>query len=367
MWSPNLPLHAYTYGVANGPKELSVISKTLDIAIKKLVPQEYYDMMSTFEHDGNIPWHAVMPKAIYMQRLKRLFSSLWDAVDAISDGYGMTLLEQGFFFSRLMPAKINKAKYAKYANGEKNLSVLYTLQTFKTPSYYASVPQYSNDTTTGRLKIKSGPDILRLKKEYRDVITSTHEGGSIVYVDFVSLEPRLAAFMAGRTPKQDIYADIATNILHDKIDRKTAKLATISALYGASANTLKGILGANVSTFDILRNVKRYFDVDDRTNELACQLEEYEYIENYYGKKIVPNKESAIFNNYVQSSAVDVAIIGFNIFLRDLDVRPLFILHDALVLDVKKEVLPLVQAKVGLGIEIDKFGNFPIEMTYVTG
>jgi ABC-type microcin C transport system duplicated ATPase subunit YejF len=63
-----------------------------------------------------------------------------------------------------------------------------------------------------------------------------------------------------------------------------------------------------------------------------------------------------LINHYVQSTAVDISLQGFlNIlqFLKEmdrlLDIVPLFILHDAIILDVNENAFTLLNALCKIG------------------
>lgn len=63
---------------------------------------------------------------------------------------------------------------------------------------------------------------------------------------------------------------------------------------------------------------------------------------NRFGRplQVDPEAKNLFVNTYVQSTGVDVAMIGFNSIIEKLGkegVRPLFVLHDALILDVKSD------------------------------
>ena len=75
-------------------------------------------------------------------------------------------------------------------------------------------------------------------------------------------------------------------------------------------------------------------------------------------------------NNYIQSTAVDVCLLYFSDLCNNIDLNsavPLYIIHDALLLDVKKEYFDKFNNIISLGYENDKLGNFPIELTKING
>ena len=66
---------------------------------------------------------------------------------------------------------------------------------------------------------------------------------------------------------------------------------------------------------------------------------------NYFGRpirNIDENKSNVIVNNYIQSSAVDIALTYFYELVINLNLEkavPLFIIHDAFVFDVKQSYI----------------------------
>ena len=79
-------------------------------------------------------------------------------------------------------------------------------------------------------------------------------------------------------------------------------------------------------------------------------IKEYEanqrqFILSFYGRYLDTReaKPYMLLNYFIQSTAVDVALYGFRNFLRAISgnplILPLFILHDALVLDVHNSAL----------------------------
>lgn len=80
-------------------------------------------------------------------------------------------------------------------------------------------------------------------------------------------------------------------------------------------------------------------------------------------------------NHYVQSTAVDVAMLGFlNIleYVEELgkqeDIVPIFILHDALILDIHKNSFSLINGLCKLGsIDIKQLESTPFYMSVDKG
>jgi len=215
------------------------------------------------------------------------------------------------------------------------------------------------------MKIKSGPNILLLPKKLRDIVTSRFgKNGNIWYLDYVSLEPRVALaikqiLMASeKTPlPMDIYAlALKTLKLSNEISRETIKQIVLSQLYGQSKSTIIETLEKyNVRDPDeVVEMVNDFFGIDTLRQFIlqGYQKTSGTFLRTFYGRHLTPEdgKPHALLNYYVQSTAVDIALLGFAKILEKLSetkkafdiIVPIFILHDALILDVHKDVEHLI-------------------------
>ena len=91
-----------------------------------------------------------------------------------------------------------------------------------------------------------------MKKSDRVVFKSKHPGGKIVEIDISSAEPRVALSLFGKVVDGDVYEDVIKKA-GVKITRADAKVATLSALYGASHHSLKSKMS---NPKDAIRNTK---------------------------------------------------------------------------------------------------------------
>ena len=89
---------------------------------------------------------------------------------------------------------------------------------------------------------------------------------------------------------------------------------------------------------------------------------------NFFGRPILNVKETnerKILNNYIQSTAVDIALNYFSCLIDQVDnekALPLFIIHDAIVFDVSKEYEAQFNDIISKNC-INKIGKFPLEIT----
>lgn len=252
---------------------------------------------------------------------------------------------------------------------------------------------------TGRSSYVSGPNLGHLQKEFRNIITSRFgEDGNVWYLDYTSLEPRVLLYLSQAldadmynslnlvqnntlpicvwSPNNDVSSEkeegqkisknssheysknwdgdiyknfVEKNKLTDKgIPRHVIKTAIISVLYGQSQKNFEDSLKQYISDPDELyEGVEEFFKVRQIKQLLVAQLESSDgiHLTNYYGRPVYPDnaKAYALVNYYIQSTAVDVAMFGFQNVIngiaqlkRQEHIIPIFLLHDAIILDVHK-------------------------------
>lgn len=338
------------------------------------------------QHLDDIDWWKVMGFKRYISSLQSLATNIEQYLSEFNIEYWNDVYSRILYnlFEEIDNAVIDKELYNRYRS-EANASQMEILETFKPDEYgYAERVIYSGtETKTGRLKVTDGPNILHLKKEYRDMIISSHgDKGKIVYLDYSSLEPRILLCVSnpsliGSLP-QDIYSKMLSDLnLSEKIPRTVAKTAILSALYGQKEeNTIKTLSNYIGSAEDFLNLVNDYFGIEKLKEKLAGDLLKTHgrYILNYYGRPIFceDTKPYALLNYYVQSTAVDVAMLGFlNIVSRLKEhkltdkIRPIFILHDALFLDIHEDayhIIPKIEKLGSTGIKGFKNVDFWLRM-----
>ena len=190
-------------------------------------------------------------------------------------------------------------------------------------------------TVTGRLTVESGPQILTTHKSVRRCITSSFEDGSIFEIDFKSIEPRLAMVTAGIDPPDDVYQELLNEF--PQLGRKNAKLVTLTALYGGQANRITETIGDISVARKAVAFVRSHFRVD-KMDRMLEKMSEDDLVRNVLGRPLrEATKNPRIrVNHYLQSSAAEVSILIFKQIcdLMGEAVRPLFVVHDALIFDV---------------------------------
>lgn len=296
-----------------------------------------------------VPWSKVMPEAEHRAFVRRLINEASEAMATISrDYYASTWVPGSAILRCLEPATVDIERLETYtSNAGLNTDAL---KGFK-PTSASEAQAITYDrlaTRTGRLTVASGPGILTLKREHRDVIVPTDPGGAIVYVDFAALEARIILYEGGKDcPERDMYGALARDLFCGSASRDQVKGAVISELYGSGKGALGERLGISGKDLDdFVTKVRSYFSTGLLKKRLKDEFIKLGHIHNHHGRRVPVDEplDHLFLNYYAQSTGVDVSLLGFSSLwthtLRHMSgVRPLFVLHDALVLDVPREHL----------------------------
>jgi hypothetical protein len=252
-----------------------------------------------------------------------------------------TWVTGGRLLKSLVRSRVDRARCTALIDaGEGNVRALATF--LPQDDGYARLPVYDRfKSVTGRLSIVSGPDILTLKREHRNVLVPSDRDMSLLYVDFAALEARVVLYEAGgHCERDDLYEELGREI---GFPRDAVKHAVISMLYGSSQEslreTLTGMSSEELSVF--IKRVKTVFGVKELLTRVKKRFLDEGFVFNRYGRpiKIEQPQDRLLVNYYAQSTGVDVSLLGFHSLLKTfedkgLGVRPLFLLHDALVIEV---------------------------------
>lgn len=280
--------------------------------------------------------------------------------------YINTFKKNQIIFENLNKAKINLISYRVFKELEKNETILSNLLSFKPTNGFADKAMYNQTSTvSGRLTDMSGcPKILTLPSRCRKIFESRWQrDGELLYVDFKNLEPRVIRKINGKEAGDDIYTEISKS-LDFEVDRVIIKRGIISTLYGSSSQ----IKGLSKDRSDlVLNSTKEYFDLNNILekasiiNDIGCR-------NNYFGRpiwNIEETKENKLINNYIQSTAVDIALSYFSELCLKINLelcKPIFIIHDALILDVHNDYINDIMNILSKGYNCEKLGHFPVEI-----
>ena len=352
-WTSNIPMNSWHLSgkiKLYSDRCLDTLLRLNGIDLDINPPKKYVAAMMHFMSGSNvpIPWSQVMPDKAYRAFVKNLINQVTElSASFIENYYVNTWVPQSIVLRSLQRSKVTKTRFNEVLTESGMNSRV--IESFRPDdSGYASPVAYDRfGTRTGRLTIQSGPSILTLKKEYRDMLCSSFEGGKIAYIDFAALEARVLLYEAGGECNDvDMYSYISRELFGGNASRKAIKGAVISELYGSSKAALGVVLGIKGKELDdFVSKVKDFFKTSDLRKRLKDQFLKHGYITNRYGRR-VPIEEPLdhiFINSYAQSTGVDVSLLGFSKVVDSLSgcsgIRPLFVLHDALILDVSPECL----------------------------
>ena len=376
-WHRDIPPDAYVFGEYYHNSSLDIIMKFL-----KIDPPMIYDNshIKTFKELGyqdlsEIPWHHILPARKFYGALQDIIERCQEALESLEDSSYCTILQKEHaFLVGLSRASIDKKRLSMYTAEEGNPTVLKTLSGFR-PMDDGMCHQTRYDqlsTATGRLTVTEGPRILTLSKKYRDIIAPSTPAGIICQIDFVSLEPRVARKLSGKADAPDIYIDICKNVFESRLSRDEAKLAVLCALYGVSSRRLSNMLHADLRASSVIRKIHEYFGTFALLRNLNQQVKSTGHISNFFGRELmVENRaDHVMLSHFIQSTAVDVALLGFhdlNTKLKErcTSFRGLFVVHDALVVDIDKDDYKDFENVVNEGIDVEELGNFPLSIDVI--
>ena len=376
-WLSVIPDNAWIYGDINAIKSLDALLDFFNIDRPVIGNQQHIKSFRAIvpEQQCTIPWHAVLPSKQFQESLALLISTLQNALSCLSNSdYGKTFLDERTFLMNLSRASIDVPLLRTYINEEKNVTVKNTLATFRPDqSGDAACTRYNQSATlTGRLTVSSGPHILTLPKKYRDVIKSCHRGGKIVQVDFVSLEPRVARHVSGAESDFDVYTQLSTELFDSRLTREQAKIAVLCALYGVSSRRLSKMLGSSFNARTVISEIKDFFGVFDLLKDIQKNIAASSTFYNWFGREINPDRsdDGALINYYIQSTACDVALLGFiNLYKKiqksKISAKPIFVIHDALILDIGADDEDPLRELLGEGVVIPTLGSFPASLSVI--
>lgn len=355
-WSDSVPRGSWHL---SGDLKTSPTAKCLDTLMRLVnnpppqLPPQFIKAMSTLvtgSHEGHIMWQHVVPQGVFQNYFKNIVRETSSLFPTLPLDYYETVWAAGSrLLGSLKPAKVDPARWAQLAETQQNSQVIESFRPGKT-GYARQVTYNRFGTRTGRLTVEDGPGILTLKKDNRDMLRSSFPGGCVCSLDFRALEVRIVLAEAGTASSHDdIYDDIATSQFGGAIPRDVVKVAVISELYGISRSALVARLQVSDSKVDAFINViRQHFKLAELRARLKEELHTNGRLRSRFGRPLFLDEghDNLLINTYAQASGVDVAMLGFDSVVRQLGsegVRPLFILHDALILDVHPDKLNEVQ------------------------
>jgi len=352
-WAKKVPRDAWHLSGDIKEDDERCLDTVLRLAGKQLSldpPERFVKAMSTLSGSlggMDVPWSRVLPNWEHQAFIRRLVGELQGIMPSLPLDYFETVWCAGnAVLGSLQQAAVDrKAWQALVSTGAGNVPAL---QSFEPgPDSLASRVRYNRfKTLTGRLVVEGGPQVLTLKRSHRGMLRSVYgDKGTIVSLDFAALEARILLYEhGGRCEEADLYGMIAGVLGYD---RAAIKGAVISELYGSSKWALGKHLGMEgVQLNDFIRNVKAYFKTSELLARVKAQFVATGKVINRYGRPVHIDEplDNIFIAYYGQSTGVDVTMLGFKQVVERLKekaprTRPIFVLHDALLLDAHNDEL----------------------------
>lgn len=350
-----------------GDHELLEIAKVCGKTLPEFPSESHRKALRTVlegESVREVPWGMAMPPRAFKRSVEALADQLWDSLSEINLDYYLNHYKKTVpMLGWMEPAKIDPRAWMVH-HGNNDLVTPHVFMTFKPgfDGFTERVVYSKSDTKTGRLKVVKGPNILHLPKDQRNILGSRWGSeGKVMQLDFRALEPRVVLFrnslspsLSGNPPHfgsgapgEDIYQDVLLDLGITDIHRDKVKDVILSQLYGAGYDKIVTGLGPVRDPDGFIGAVNEFFGLDQLRDQLVQEYESNnrEFIQSFYGRHLDTRdaKPYMLLNYFTQSTAVDVALYGFRNFLRAIQgnahIIPLFILHDALVLDVHNSAM----------------------------
>jgi hypothetical protein len=332
-----------------GPRFRSALAASeaagCEIVVTPCAPQARFWM----KHTPNPAWCRILPKDQYREHLHTQIDRVINFLTSEEYSYFLThFQDQQDLLDRLVQCKVKDDSLREFG--------------FVPDSQgFAAVPVYDNvHSSTGRMTITSGPKILTLQKSLRSSIVSRWKDGVVVEVDFNALEARVLNWIAANEqPQSDLYEWIGLQCNAGQAQRSVIKEAVLAAIYGMSKRNFAlryQDMPDSIEVYDSVRSLMK-------VRQLEAKLKDSKRFANAFGRPL--SSTSAEVSHHVQSTAVDVACKGFLWLTKQLDpdwAVPVFLIHDALVIDIKSDHLEKLNEICKSGLQVDTLNqSFPVK------
>ena len=306
---------------------------------KSLIVQDSYRLMRkklSLTHDELL-------KSVPQDNLKRGLANASEDLEAALEGdedkeYLLTYLTIKRFLRSLSRPLVCKDRLRQIASSEEHDAVARRiLELCPLKDGFAPRSVYNvAGSSTGRLTITRGPNILTTKAIARSALKSRYKNGRVLQVDLSAAEPNIALNALGLPLVDDVYSHISDKVLSGKVTRNDAKLITLCALYGQSPKNLQKILPDDVRPDYVIKKTREFFGARD-LERMLNNSHIKRNLRNVMGRPIKLNDADRrlLVSYYLQSSAAELSIVLFSELCKSLAHRmvPVYVIHDALIID----------------------------------
>ena len=242
--------------------------------------------------------------------------------------------------------------------------------------------KYSNKRTiTGRINCvdkRFNPQHLPRKSEDRKRIVSRFPKGMIAVFDYVSFETKLSVLLTkdkgfiDRMSGIDMHVETAKALYSkesiSESERSVGKQVNHSIIYGIGNERLNSLLSEKgIDPLKIKEVRKLLKPIIDNSKKVSEDFKKSGYIINPYRSVIYPQKEWAVYNNYVQSIAADLVVdklFAIRKLLHGMRSKFMYQVYDSFVFDIHPEEIFLSDR---IRETLEKSGSYHFEIECVTG
>jgi len=366
-WVSRVPDSAWSFGVPGRIQDLGELSHAMALPLAVDIPEPQrravLELLGEDADLSRIRWDRMLPSGTFKAALRELLQKTQELLKNSHEWkYLETFARTQKALCGLAAAHVNPLRLQQFRESAK-VGRRDDLASFHRPRPVI----YSRKTLTGRLTIVDGPRFLTLDKKYRSILQSKHgKDGVIVQLDFIALEPRVLLGVTGVDAPDDPYTILSRRI--PALDRPSLKRATMAVLYGGKLPKLTQLLPDGVDATKVMDEIRNAFRLRSLEDRLSREFQTVELLMNYYGRVLNLNRSdpSYLVAAYVQSTGVDVALQGFAQIRSEASkidgINPFAIVHDALWLDVHRDVASYTEQLKEAGSVIPGFDlNFPLD------
>lgn len=357
---------------------LDTVFRLEHVEFPVVIPKKYIEVAYTVigQNYGtvDIPWHDFMSSDDHRAFIKNSAANILRSIDGLDTEYSSCHWRNiGRVLTRLRPSNIDTAALTGHLLCETSDSQISILRSF-TPTMGTMIdpPVYDRfGTKTGRLTVESGPQILTVKKSHRNIVRSVYDDGRVISIDLASAEARVLYLETHESLEtDDIYTFVNEQFFKSRLPRDVVKSAVLCEIFGMGSKGLSEKLGCSLSNAEkFMSRINDLFKTDDLRGRLRHQFVDEGFIRNRFGRKIKVSDLGVIVNNYVQSTAVDVALYGFVDLIErletlSLDIRPLMVIHDDLLIDCPGRLIERVCKEIKeVFVPLYETNTFPVKVT----
>ena len=255
----------------------------------------------------------VAPQSVVKDSIKKMRSEI-DAILSVSENveYLEKYVIMRSFLDSMKTVQVNSGRLDALIKSQQHDGVKSNLSSFVKP---CKIKYSMSNSSTGRLSVLSGPKILTSPQEVKQVFKSRHKNGCILQIDLSCAEPNFALFISGKETKKDLYSFCSDEVLEGRVDRKTAKLVLLSALYGQSARNLKSSLPNGMAPLRVTSKVREFLSAPQLQESLRSKWSSGD-LRNHLKRPLRPKQQRLLISHYLQSSVAEASILMFRDFCK---------------------------------------------------